>query len=149
MRYIALILVGACSGSPAEEETGTPGPSSTPATTVSFGECEGSGSYSSAAGGPDTGSVSTVVWAEVDAASRIVAHLDDERANCCPTPTASFTVDGGDVTLDFHDTLGSSGCDCMCVFDFVVTSEAVPSGEYTLEVVYDDEPQATLPVVVP
>lgn len=147
MRFIWVFGLVGCAGEP----SATP-PSSEPTTvlsgttSVTFGECESDGSYRSAL---DSGGEPVDVRVEVDADGRIVTYLDNERANCCPNPVADYTGEGSELILTFSDTLGSSGCDCMCVFDFVVTSAPYPAGDYTLEVIYDGESQATLSVQVP
>jgi hypothetical protein len=151
MRILAVLAAAGCTGS-GPEQTGTtktePTTVSTGETTVTFGECEGNGS-SYRVGAVDTGGDPVSVSAEVDAESRIVAHLDNERANCCPDPSATFALAGEAVQLTFSDTIGSSGCDCLCIFDFVATSKPMPSGSYQLEVVYDGTSQAVIPVTVP
>lgn len=151
MRMFAGMFAGMCAAAgctgaePPEVEPSEPTVVTSGDTTVTFGECEGYGTYRAA----DTGAEPVDVWAEVDGEGRIVAHLDNEVANCCPDPSASFARDGAYVVLTFSDITGSSGCDCMCIFDFVATSAPFPSGDYQLEVVYDGRSQAVVSVTVP
>lgn len=122
------------------------GPSTVGAAEVEVGDCEGS-PYRVAA---DTGG-DPAPWADVDPDGRIRVTFDDRTTDCCPNPAGTFSADGSEVVLDFvtHRFASTSGCDCGCVIDFVVTSEPFAPGEYVLEVIYDGSSEGTLDVVVP
>lgn len=140
-RALAALVLAACYGE-APPPTGT----SEPTLSIDIGECEGGGSYRSAA--TDTASAPSV-WAEVLPDDSIAVHLDDERANCCPSPHATLATSGSQVTLEFWDVTGSTGCDCMCITDFTVTTWPFLPGDWFFEVHYDDVEQANLTVTVP
>jgi hypothetical protein len=70
-------------------------------------------------------------------------------ANCCPSPAATFETDGSTVRLDLVDVSDEISCDCSCVTDFVVTSEPLAAGDYTVEVEYNGEAQGTFPLTLP
>ena len=89
------------------------------------------------------------MWAEVDDQRRAVVHLEDLAVNCCPSPGATFTDDGGDVVLDFASVTGTSVCDCACIIDFAVTSAPFDAGAYALEVNVDGQPLGEVDLVVP
>lgn len=141
----------ACTGAPA----GT-GPTPTPSTPgtvgggldVTYGECKSD--YRSAL---DTGGPEVTVAVAVDAGGHFVVDLYDLDANCCPTPGGAFSVDAQDpqlVQLDFQTETGTESCDCMCVFDFEVTSVAsYAAGAYTVRVSADGADLGAFPVEVP
>jgi hypothetical protein len=115
---------------------------------VEHGECLGSYRSASADTGGSWGELNA--WAEVDAERRMVVHLDSAPANCCPSPLAEFTAAGDSVQLEVASETSTESCDCMCVFDFVVTSDdPFAPGAYTLDVVYDGGALASLAVMVP
>jgi hypothetical protein len=138
------LTLAACTG--AEPPAQTPEDPETPeALEIETGECEGSPLQRAA----DTGVAEPSVWAEVDAQSRIVVHLDDMTANCCPSPEATLTGTGSALALDFLSVSATESCDCVCIFDFQVTSGPQSPGSYTIDVVFDGESFGTLEVIVP
>lgn len=131
---VAAVALAGCSGDEHHETTGP-----TMSLEVEIGECEGG---SSTEGGYE-------IAVEVDADDRLVVHLNDEWAICHPFPHVSLYGNGNELTLEFHDVMGSSGSDCSCRTDFTVTTEPYLPGDWFLDVVYNDEPQGELVVTVP
>lgn len=131
---LLLLGLGACGLFPPEEESGS---GDLAASAVEVGECQGTpdrrGPSVDTAGWEPSPSVSATVEG-----ADVVLHLDEIFANCCPSPGASATYgEDGTIDVQFHDVTTEDPCDCMCVFDFDVRLEDVPSGHWTVEV-YDD-----------
>lgn len=100
-------------------------------------------------------SVDTAGWEPTPTATAavdgddVVVHLDEVYANCCPSPGATATYEDGTIVVQFHDVTTEDPCDCMCVFDFDVRLDDVPSGHWTVEVYDDGEYLDTTDVTVP
>lgn len=143
---LPFFLLAACAtGTPAEN----PGTTPNGEVAIEIGECEGSAFRVAGDDSADTGIPEMSAWAEVSDDKRLVVHLDDTSANCCPSPEATFDVIGRDVALEFLTVTSSTSCDCACIIDFVATSEPFPAGEYTLTVSFDGGELEPLVVEVP
>ena len=118
---------------------------------ITTGECEGTpGAKERATTDSATDSGEPDIWGEVSGTD-ILVHLDNMTANCCPTPGASFTTSGTEITVDFQSESDETmSCDCICVMDFMVTIGGATTGEWTIYVNYNGtEEQAALGVTIP
>lgn len=134
---------GAGSGAP-ESQPGTTKPDGN-ATAEAVGDCKGTpdGPIVDTAGYTPTFSMT----AESDR-SLVTLHLVDVVANCCPSPGASYRIEGSTLRVDFTDVPLDTSCDCSCVFDFDVALTSVPNGSYTVDLYQEGNLLGSAPVTV-
>lgn len=131
---LVCVALAACSG-------GTTSPTPTGSTgeaEIDFGDCKADATRNAAATSGDTGQLpdTTVHGEAVD--GHLVVHIDDLRANCCPSPAATFTRSGASVDVELTTVTATSSCDCSCVFDVSVTSpDEYEAGEWSVDVRVD------------
>lgn len=131
-------------GSPAEGEgEGEPG---TGTAAVDAGECLGS-PYRPAE--PDTGPYEADPRVEAAVSgSTVTLSLLDVRANCCPTPGATWSLTGSTYNVEFDDTTADTACGCECYMDFTVAISDVAAGTWTFVVAYGEETLGTVTATV-
>lgn len=123
--FLLLASLTACTVKPPGAET-----TDATATAAAVGDCKSTpdGPITDTAGYTPTFSMTAVASGDT-----VLLHLIDVAANCCPSPGASYTVEGSVLNVVFEDVTEETSCDCMCVFDFDVTLLAVPAGTWTVE----------------